>query len=1240
MTAEVILKGPSGHEVKARAFIDPGAGISLISSRVRQLLDLPLEPQQIDFTGALGTPCQGSKYLTEVTITPTYSNHEVKCRPAVVQTVTDDMPSRPLRPAHEFHHLVGLQLADPNFHLPARVDILLGADVWLQIQVTSPSIFASADEPGAQATIFGWAITGSARSTEIGIPVIPACHLQQTKTIPWEEHAETVHNFWMSEDTQDPRKPPSEVEEYVEQHYTTHVTYSASDKRYQVAVPRDPECPPLGQSRPQAVQRFFSNERSIERKGVDKDFNEQVQGYIDMEHAEKVPPEDLDLPHYYMPMHSVTKSSSTSTKLRVVFDGSAATSTGISLNKMLLPGPTIQPTLGNTLLRFRAYPVALTADIAKMYRGVKLAPSDKNLHRFIWRPDPTQPLQDYRMTRVTFGISSSPFLAIRILHQIAEDHGGDYPAARDHILSSFYVDDFLAGAESDEEAIQLFNNLRSILELGGFNLCKWRSSSTTVLQNIPDNLLEKLPVKDLTDLHSSLYPKALGLEWDSRTDTMSPCINIATSYKPTKRGIISDVSKTFDILGWIAPTILSMKLLYQQLWEKGQEWDEIVPDHLAEQHAKWREKLPCLSTKQLPRCYSSSSHNPTTKELHGFSDASLKAYGAVVYLRTTYSDHPPTVSLVTAKTKVTKRKNPPKKKTSTESPVKDKEKKKEEDLLTVPKLELCGAVLLTKLLTQVTTALSFPLEKIYTWTDSSIVLGWLGKQPRELEQFVANRVSLILKTTTPGTWNHVPTADNPADCASRGLAPEELLHHSLWWNGPSWLHLDPLQIPVQPARKTTHLPGVRAIHALVCKPDISLRMEARTNNYHTIIAITAWCLRLYNRLRRGRPNPDNRGRQLTGEELQAAEYWLWRHSQTRSFPCEQKALSTNKPTAPSSRLRALNPIMGEDGLIRVEGRVSNSSLTPSQQNPVILDSKDRVLKKLFRHLHVCLGHCGPSLLLCSTGERLHVIGARLLSRNICTQCITCRKAAPRPVPQMMAGLPIERTTPGQPTFTNTGIDFAGPFTLKLGHVRRPVKIKAYICVFVCMATKAVHLDVTSDLTTETFIPCLKRFIARRNCPTTIYTDSGPNFVGAHNQLKEVYKFLAQEETESAINQYLLQHRITWTHSPARAPNFGGLWESAVKSMKRHLKRIMGQLTFTFEELNTITCQVEACLNSRPLLPMTSHNQDGLCTLTAGHFLLLDAPRAYPEDPRLPDAPRLLKRWTVPEYHQPLLDQVV
>ena len=329
MTAEVLLKGPGGQELKARAFLDPGASISLISSRITQILDLPLEPNKINFTGAQGTPCKGAKYLTAVTISPLHYKKEIECRPAVVQLVTDNIPSRPMAPASEFHHLIGLRLADPNFNLPARVDILLGADLWLQLQTGAAPVTASASEPGAQSTIFGWAITGPATHQGEDTLVISTHHIQTT--IPWDQHAEQIHNFWLSEDTCPPEKSVSELDKYVEQQYEDNVTYSASNQRYQVALPKNPDCQPLGESRPQAEQRFYSNEKSINRKKVESEFNGQIQTYLDLQHAEKVPAAELQRPHYYLPMHFVTKSSSTSTKLRVVFDGSAQTSTGVSL---------------------------------------------------------------------------------------------------------------------------------------------------------------------------------------------------------------------------------------------------------------------------------------------------------------------------------------------------------------------------------------------------------------------------------------------------------------------------------------------------------------------------------------------------------------------------------------------------------------------------------------------------------------------------------------------------------------------------------------------------------------------------------------------------------------------------------------------------------------------------------------------------------------------------------------------
>ena len=263
-----------------------------------------------------------------------------------------------------------------------------------------------------------------------------------------------------------------------------------------------------------------------------------IQTYLDLNHAEPVPPEETSSSEiYYLPMHAVMKDSSTTTKLRVVFDGSATTSSGSSLNQSLLVGPTLQPTLSNILLRFRCYPIALNADITKMYREVLLHPDDRNLHRFVWRASPTDPLQDFRMCRVTFGVSASPYLAVRTLQQTAKDYGEGYPEVTHHILHSFYVDDFLGGANSTQEALDLQQQLREVLLKGGFHLTKWRSSSKEVLQGIPADLQETTYIKDSTSPLAPTISKALGLVWNSDEDTMSPCISVSATFTPTKRGI-------------------------------------------------------------------------------------------------------------------------------------------------------------------------------------------------------------------------------------------------------------------------------------------------------------------------------------------------------------------------------------------------------------------------------------------------------------------------------------------------------------------------------------------------------------------------------------------------------------------------------------------------------------------------------------------------------------------------------
>ena len=1208
-TAQVLLVGPRGQTVKARALIDSGAGLSLISHKIAQTLGLPLHPSNLQLTGVQGTSCKPVRYTSELIISPLLNrDKQIKCTPAIVQVVTANLPPEKLESVTELPHLMGLHLADDQYNIPGRIDILLGADLAPKIMTKMVLRTGKDNQPMAQATEFGWVISGPATRSRPsnGLPSVNVTHLQPEEAPP--PLHQLLYEFWDGEETPGDEEPTlSQVEEQAEKHYYANTLYLPSQCRYQVTLPKKPDSLPLGDSRNQAVSRYLSNERSITRRNLWEPFQQVVRGYLDLGHAEPVPPSEPPPPpssSYYLPMHAVMKDSSTTTKLRVVFDGSAATTSGTSLNQSLLVGPTLQPTLSAILLKFRCYPVAINADISKMYREVLLHPADKDLHRFVWRASPEDPISTYRMCRVTFGVSASPYLAVKTLQKTALDHGEEYPEVIWHILHSFYVDDFLGGADTPQEALSLFHRLREVLQKGGFNLTKWRSSSSAVLQDIPPELQEVSHLKDSTSLQAPTISKALGLVWDSEGDVMSPSINNSTTYTPTKRGVIRDVARTYDVLGWIAPTVLAMKILYQSLWKTGHEWDEAVPPDLADHHAQWRLELPLLKARTIPRCYRLPQQSSLSTELHAFADASTKAFGAVVYCRTTYRDHPPLVVLVTAKTKVAKI-NPP----------------------TVPRLELCGAVLLVKLLTSTAAILGVPPEQWHAWSDSSIVLAWLDGQPRQFKQYVQNRVSFILQATSPYQWQHVPTGENPADCASRGMMPSDLLKYNLWWEGPPWLHLDPYLVPPQPPRRALEPLEMRAVHVVTAIPNtLRDRIEALSQPYHAVLAITAWCLRFIARIRHGQPQPDLRTRRLTGADIIKARDWILGQNQAQNFPKEKRALERGQAIPPTSRLKALNPVLDSNNLLRVGGRLGNSALSYSQQHPLIADSKDAIILKWFEHIHLSLCHCGPSLVMSYSGSHLHVLGARKLSRKVCSQCRTCRKLAPRWSTQLMAELPAERVTPAM-AFTHTGMDCAGPFWIKMGYVRRPVKLKAHLCIFVCLTFKAVHIEVLSDQTTKAFQACLQRFISRRNCPKHIYSDNGPNFTGAKNELKALYAWLRSQTTDDDIQHYLLAHHgVTWHNSPPAAPHFGGLWESAVRSAKKHLTRVLGSTLYTFEELTTIACQVEACLNSRPLLPLTSHSQDGLATLTAGHFLLYGSPSAYPEDPRIPARPDLLRKW--------------
>ena len=328
----------------------------------------------------------------------------------------------------------------------------------------------------------------------------------------------------------------------------------------------------------------------------------------------------------------------------------------------------------------------------------------------------------------------------------------------------------------------------------------------------------------------------------------------------------------------------------------------------------------------------------------------------------------------------------------------------------------------------------------------------------------------------------------------------------------------------------------------------------------------------------------------------------------------------------NSQLLSLNPFLDANGLMRVGGRLENSSLSYFQKHPLIMSPKDPLTILLATSRHKALGHDGPTSLTRSLSETYYITGIKQLTRTICRRCVTCKKIAATAHQQLMGQLPQPRVSKAPP-FTITGVDYAGPFKIKTSKIRRAPAVDGYLAVFVCFSTKAVHLEVVTAQTTEAFLATLKRFVARRGLPKDIYSDNGGNFRGAANDLKEFYRLLKTDEWQESIRTFLLKNHIQWHFIPERAPHFGGLWEAAVKSAKHHLKRVVGNQKLTYEEFSTVAAQVEACLNSRPLLPMDSHSPDGVLIPTPGHALIGRPLVAYPET-SIPEKSMHDNRWTL------------
>nr|CAH7749587.1 unnamed protein product [Callosobruchus chinensis] len=485
-----------------------------------------------------------------------------------------------------------------------------------------------------------------------------------------------------------------------------------------------------------------------------------------------------------------------------------------------------------------------------------------------------------------------------------------------------------------------------------------------------------------------------------------------------------------------------------------------------------------------------------------------------------------------------------------------------------------------------------------------IVSGPLGNAKKKyvncnfVQTIEADQSNFEIQQDLAGTdeWRHVPTDSNPADLLSRGLKASEIRKADIWWHGPKWLTGDESQWPRKPSLDKHSLPDIRNTNVLVLRQNEKCDLFDRYSDFNKLSRIVALLYRFFENCRANKI--DRKMNPLTVQEINSSCNELVKIAQGESFSAEIRQIKDKKLSS-KSRLICLNPFLDDDGYLRVGGRLANAEFNFEKKHPLILAKEHTLSKLLVRQYHQKLLHAGPQHVLASLREKFWILSGRSLVKQTVRECVKCFRFSPRITTPIMGNLPIERLKPDYP-FSVVGVDYAGPFSMKSRSGRGTKISKCYVALFVCFLSKAVHLELVTDLSKDCFILALRRFISRRGKPSRIFSDNGTNFVAASCELKELGRFIGKSNNELVSS--FANEGVDWRFIPTHSPHFGGLWEAGVKTMKHHLKRVVGGVSLTFEYFYTLLVEVEAIMNSRPISPLSSSHHD-LNPLTPSHFLL-------------------------------------
>ena len=1159
-TCVISLKTIFNTYVEVRVLLDSGSMVSLISESKFNELGIKRNQSRISITCVADKASFASKGHATLGIR-NKSTKEI-CATTVahiVQKVMSDLPSQTIDISSINYLRERFDLADPNFNMPASIDMILGAPTFFEL-IRAEKFLQPRDNLHIQNTALGYIVCSKDHIDLDQVFVNTVCVDETNKA------DETLEKFWALEEPPSYFKPITVEDQKCEEIFKS-TTVRLCDGRFSVNLPfkQDPKTA-LGSSYDVALRRFFSLERKLNQDDEFKNaYHKFMAEYEQLEHMEKI---EIDHSinnisrYYFIPHHGIWQGSSKGKKLRVVFDASAKTSNGTSLNDILHIGPPLQRDLISIINRFRWYEYVMCADIEKMYRQIAINPCHRNYQIILWRSSINQPVSAYRLNTVTYGQSCSPFLALRAIDELINVDGPKYPLASEALHMGRYVDDIFFGTNNIDDLKQLRSDLVSLLKLGMFELKKWASNSKELMKQFPgDELANPLLLSDNNDLTI----KTLGIQWRPQDDCFSFTISNDRISIRSKRNLLSETAKLFDPLGWISPIILKLKILFQETWVRQLTWDNELPLDILNECNKLLTQLPSISQISIPRFLGCG-----IDEIHGFADASNAAYAAVVYLRRISLTGDVFTRILISKTKL--------------APIKQ---------ISIPRLELCAAHLLAKLIK----GLELPSTptKTVLWTDSKIVLSWIKSMPRKWTTFVGNRISHIHELCPQIKWYHVKSSQNPADIASRGLHPTELINNELWWHGPSFLRQsDYTPEEVEPPETNEELVKTTVCSVLTQENFIS-EIISRFSSFNRLIRSFAYVHRIKHRLlfKSHKVPPTD---PLSAHEIKQSLEFIIKSIQYNAFPDLINSLKMSRNIPKNNSLRSLAPFLDQSQCLRVSGRLGLTELQSFNPQPIVIP-KGHFAWLLINKYHLDNYHGSINLVLTQIRKNFWVVGVKKLVQTYMHHCKVCLRYQGVTYAPLMGDVPNYRLNPQKPFFS-TGVDFAGPFTLRAFKHRGNLSTKAYLCVFICLVTRAIHLELVMSLSTDSLISALRRFLSRRGKCETFYSDNGKNFVGCSRIFKSLN--LSNIADDPDLHTFLSNQLIQWKFIPPYSPHFGGLWEAAVKSTKRHLNRTFNGAILTVEETHTALCEIESILNSRPLTPLVLDSP--LIPLTPAHLL--------------------------------------